>query len=69
MEEVLIDPNSFIYEWEKLFTIRKTNGELETICVGFGGRVSSLEVETGDQVIKGMVLALIKEELLASGTD
>lgn len=69
MEEVLIDPNSFIYEWEKLFTIRKTNGELETIRVGFGGRVSSLEVETGDQVIKGMVLALIKEELLASGTD
>ncbi len=65
----MIDPNSCIYEWERLFTIRKTDGELETIRVGFGGRVSSLEVEKGDQVIKGMVLALIKEELLASGSD
>lgn len=69
MEEVLIDPNTCIYEWEKLFIIRKINGELETIRVGFGGRVSSLEVEAGDQVIKGMVLALIKEEVLASCSD
>lgn len=69
IEEIFINSHSQIYEWEKLFLIRKKDGEHETIMVGFGGKVSSIEVEKGDKVIKGMVLALVKEELLASGNE
>jgi len=69
IEIIFIDHHSRINEWEKLFAIRKKDGELETITVGFGGKVSSIEVEKGDQVIKGMVLAQVKEELFASGSE
>lgn len=69
IEEIFINNHSPIYEREKLFVIRKMDGALETITVGFGGKVSSIEVEKGNQVIKGMVLALVKEELLASGNE
>jgi len=69
VEEVSIAIHSRIYEWEKLFKIRTVNGNLETIRVGISGKVQSLEVQKGDRVIPGMVLAYIKEDLIASGCD
>jgi hypothetical protein len=69
IEEVAIHNQSRIYEWEELFTIKKVNGSLETVSVGLSGEVYSLEVQKGDRVIPGMVLAYIKEDVIASGSD
>ncbi|KKI89812.1 hypothetical protein WQ54_24100 [Bacillus sp. SA1-12] len=69
VEEVSIDDDSRIYEWENLFTIKTGDGKLETIRVGLSGKVLSLEVQKGDRVIPGMVLAYIQEDLIGSGSD
>ncbi|MEH7457649.1 hypothetical protein CON65_08550 [Bacillus pseudomycoides] len=69
VEKVSIDKDSRIYEWEPLFAIKNMNGQLEVIKTGCSGEVQSLEVEAGDKVIPGMVLAYIQEDLLISGSD
>lgn len=69
IEEVAIEVHSRIYEWEKLFTIRKEDGHLETVSVGLSGEVISIEVKTGDCIIPGMVLAFIKDDLITTGSD
>ncbi|MGI8387155.1 hypothetical protein [Robertmurraya sp. P23] len=69
VEEVAIEVHSRIYEWEKLFTIRTENGHLETVSVGLSGEVISIEVNTGDCIIPGMVLAFIKDDLIPTGCD
>lgn len=69
IEEVLINIDSRIYEWETLFTIKTVDGELKTVNVGLSGKVCSLEVQKGDRVIPGMVLAYIKEDFILCGSD
>ena len=69
IEEVIVEINSKIYEWEPLFTIRTGNGRLENISVGLSGEVVSVEVKTGDHIIPGMVLAFIKDDLILTGSD
>ncbi|PDZ72400.1 hypothetical protein [Bacillus pseudomycoides] len=69
VEKVAIDKDSRIYEWEPLFGIKNMNGKLEVIKMGCSGEVQSLEVEAGDKVIPGMVLAYIQEDILISGSD
>ncbi|PFJ08830.1 hypothetical protein COD67_01390 [Bacillus cereus] len=69
IEKVSIDKDSRIYEWEPLFSIKGMNGKLEVIKTGCSGEVQSLEVEEGDKVIPGMVLAYIQEDLFVSGSD
>ncbi|CAG9611603.1 hypothetical protein BACCIP111899_00775 [Bacillus rhizoplanae] len=69
VEKVSIDKDSRIYEWEPLFAIKDMNGQLEVIKMGCSGEVQSLEVEAGDKVIPGMVLAYIQEDILMSGSD
>ncbi|WP_410981849.1 hypothetical protein [Bacillus cereus] len=69
VEKVSIDKDSRIYEWEPLFAIKDMNGKTEVIKMGCSGEVQSLEVEAGDKVIPGMVLAYIQEDIFNSGSD
>jgi biotin carboxyl carrier protein len=69
IEEITIEENSRIYEWQPLFIIKTINGDIHVIREGLSGEVQSLEVAKGDKVIPGMVLAYIKEEFLLSGSD
>ncbi|ENQ3104833.1 hypothetical protein SAMN04488168_10295 [Bacillus sp. 491mf] len=69
VEKVSINRESRIYEWEPLFAIKNMNGQMEVIKMGCSGEVQSLEVEAGDKVIPGMVLAYIQEDILNSGSD
>lgn len=64
IEKVSIDKNSRIYEWEPLFYVKTFDGGTEVIKMGISGEVQSLEVQEGDKVIPGMVLAYIKEEII-----
>jgi glutamine cyclotransferase len=58
-----------VYEWEQLFLIKTDAGLVETIQTGVSGEIESLEaVQEGDNVIPGMVLAYIKEDLYVTGS-
>jgi biotin carboxyl carrier protein len=69
VERISINSESRIYEWETLFMIESESGTLETIQTSLSGEVESLEVQEGDYVIPGMVLAYIKEDLFVTGSD
>lgn len=69
VEKVLIQEESRIYEWEILFSIKTHVGHIEKIQTGISGELESLEVQEGDNVIPGMVLAYIKEDFFFTGAD
>lgn len=69
VEKVSVKDEARIYEWEPLFTIKTDTGYLETIQTGVSGKIESLEVQEGDEVIPGMVLAFIKEDIFVTGSD
>lgn len=69
VEKVSIQSVTRIYEWEPLFQIKTAEGKVQMIQTGLSGEVQSLEVQEGDYVIPGMVLAFIKEDLFVTGSD
>jgi biotin carboxyl carrier protein len=69
VEKVVIESETRIYEWETLFMIKTDEGKFEMIQTGVSGEIKSLEVQEGDDVIPGMVLAYIKEDLYVTGSD
>ncbi|UOQ92404.1 hypothetical protein MUO14_18340 [Halobacillus shinanisalinarum] len=69
IEEICIQSNSRIYEWESLFIVRTDEDTIKTVATGMSGSVHSLEVKIGEEVIPGMVLAYIEEDLVVSGSD
>lgn len=62
IEDILIQIHSQICAGEPLFTIRNREGNIETVRVELSGKIHSLEVQKGDRVIPGMVLAFVKED-------
>ena len=62
IEDILIQIHSQICEGEPLFKIRNREGNIETVRVELSGKIHSLEVQKGDRVIPGMVLAFVKED-------
>ncbi len=69
IEQICVQENCRIYEWDSLFKIRTSDGDLETVSLGLSGLLRSLEVYVGEEVISGMVLAYIAEDLVVSGSD
>ncbi|MEH7106435.1 MULTISPECIES: biotin/lipoyl-binding protein [Bacillaceae] len=69
IEKISIERDARIYEWETLFVIKSEEGHEEVVQTGVSGEVESLEVQEGDYVIPGMVLAYIKEDLFVTGSD
>lgn len=69
IEETTINKNSRIYEWEPLFTIKTSDGLTKVIHQGISGEIVSLEVTKGDEVVPGMVLAFVKEDLYVTASD
>lgn len=69
IEKVIVQSTERIYEWDTLFEIKTDYGHIESIQTGMSGEVQSLEVQEGDEVIPGMVLAYVKEDLFVTGSD
>jgi len=69
VEKISVQKAERIYEWEALFTIKSDDGNIEEVQTGVSGEIESLEVQVGDNVIPGMVLAYIKEDLFVTGSD
>ncbi|MBO9131147.1 hypothetical protein [Bacillus sp. 165] len=69
IEKVAIHEEARIYEWETLFSIQTSYGDKRIIRTSCSGEIQSVEVQEGDKVIPGMVLAYVKEDLFVSGSD
>ncbi|SHS10462.1 Uncharacterised protein [Mycobacteroides abscessus subsp. abscessus] len=69
VEKVLTGENNHVYEWEKLFVIKKNNGTTEEISIGISGHITSLHVKEGEVVNPLTVLATIQDDLIITGSD
>ncbi|MCM3600846.1 hypothetical protein M3175_08895 [Robertmurraya korlensis] len=69
IERVLTGESNHVYEWEKLFVIKKNNGSTEEICIGISGHITSLYVKEGEVVNPLTVLATIQDDLIITGSD
>jgi biotin carboxyl carrier protein len=69
VEKVLTEKDSHVYEWEKLFLIKAYNGKIEEISVGISGHITSLNVKDGQKVDADTALAVIKDDLIITGSD
>lgn len=68
IEKIFVQRHSQVYERDVLFKIRPNDGGLRTITASLSGSVQSLEVNEGEEVVLGMVLAYIAEDLFMSGS-
>ncbi|CRK81706.1 biotin/lipoyl-binding protein [Neobacillus massiliamazoniensis] len=69
VDKITINRTDRLYEWETLFSIKTDDGPTEMIQTSVSGEVESIEVQEGDNVIPGMVLAYIKEDMFVTGSD
>jgi hypothetical protein len=69
IEKILAFQDSYVYEWEKLFMIRTTDGDLEEITVGISGDIIFSDVTIGQKVNLNTKLCEIKDDMLITGSD
>jgi hypothetical protein len=69
IEKVLTGERNHVYEWEKLFVIKTTQGSFEEISVGISGHIIFLHVKEGEFVRPLTKLATIQDDLEITGCD
>ncbi|EKN69372.1 hypothetical protein BABA_09941 [Neobacillus bataviensis LMG 21833] len=68
VERISVKRESRFCELESLFVLKTRDGKQEFIQSSVSGEVESLEVQEGDDVIPGMVLAYVKEDMFITGS-
>lgn len=69
VEKVFVNKESYIYEWEKLLTIRTEDGGTAEVAVGVSGSVASIEVKPGEEVDTNTVLCKVEDDFKIMGCD
>ncbi|PFK40987.1 hypothetical protein COI93_12325 [Bacillus cereus] len=69
VEEIFVDEASYVYEWEKLMTIRKNDGTLETVAVGISGHIRSVNIEVGQDIDLDTLLFKLEDDLVITGCE
>jgi biotin carboxyl carrier protein len=69
IEQVYIQENSYVYEWEKLFLLKTLDGKLIDISIGASGYISEVHVTVRDHVTKNSILAVLQDDFIISGSD
>jgi len=69
VEKVFTEKDCHVYEWERLFLIKAHNGKIEEVSVGISGHITSLNVKDGQKVDAETALAVIKDDLIITGSD
>ncbi|GAA3331159.1 hypothetical protein GCM10020331_086600 [Ectobacillus funiculus] len=69
VEKVFVNEESYIYEWEKLLTIRTEDGGTEEVAIGVSGNIASVEVEPGEEVNTNTVLCKVADDLKITGCE
>lgn len=69
VEEIMVREGEFVYEWEPLFSIKTKTGALIKVKLGASGKITTIKVSPGEQVITDMTLAILEEDIKPSGCD
>ncbi|WP_226659905.1 hypothetical protein [Pseudalkalibacillus hwajinpoensis] len=69
IEQVVIQPLDYVYEWETLFLVKTVEGKLEHVHVGVSGHLLSIEVRKGEEITPITVLGTLRDDLLITGSD
>lgn len=69
IEEILVQQSSYVYEWEKLFVIKKSDGTLEEAAVGVSGNILAVEVTLGQEVNEQTLLCKLEDDWLITGCE
>ncbi|MCP8615946.1 biotin/lipoyl-containing protein [Salirhabdus salicampi] len=69
VKEVIVKPNSYVYEWETLCFIETEDGRKEEVSIGISGIVTSVEVERGQEVTPSTKITVIQDDLEITGSD
>jgi biotin carboxyl carrier protein len=69
VEKVLTKENDYVYEWEKLFLIKASNGKFEEVSIGISGYITSLRVQKGQPISLNTELATIQDDFNITGSD
>ncbi|WP_242224638.1 hypothetical protein [Bacillus cereus group sp. BfR-BA-01380] len=69
IEEVFVQQSSYVYEWEKLFLIKKSDGTLEEVAIGVSGDILSVEVKLGQEVNEQTLLCKLEDDWLITGCE
>lgn len=69
VEEIFVNESSYVYEWEKLMMIRKSNGELEKVAIGISGNIRLVNVVVGQQINIDTLLVKLEDDLLITGCE
>lgn len=67
--EMKAERHAHVREGEVICTIQTQDGRMMPVTAELSGEIVSMEVEVGDEVIPGMVLAYVKEDLFVTGDD
>lgn len=69
IEEIFVDESAYVYEWEKLMTIRKNDGTLEKVAVGISGHIRSVNIEVGQEIDVDTLLLKLEDDMLITGCE
>ncbi|MFC7063726.1 hypothetical protein [Halobacillus seohaensis] len=69
VKEVLIDNESYVYEWEPLFLIEAEDQEVVEVCIGVSGTIMQVDLVPGQEVTPESVLTVLRDDLLITGSD
>lgn len=69
IEEILVQQSTYVYEWEKLFVIKKSDGTLEEAAVGFSGNILAVEVKLGQKVNEQTLLCKLEDDWSITGCE
>ncbi|MDP4103780.1 MAG: hypothetical protein Q8935_02410 [Bacillota bacterium] len=69
VERIITKEDSHVNEWEKLFLIKDSKGEIKEVSIGISGVITSLNVSEGQEVSPQTVLAVLQADLYGFGSD
>ena len=67
IEQIYIQEDSYVYEWEKLFLLKTLDGKRMDVSINASGYITKVHVNEGDRVTKNTTLAVLQEDFIISG--
>ena len=69
VEQVYVQKNSYVYEWERLFLVKTEDGKLIDVSIGASGHITEINVTAGDPINRKLPLALLQDDFVITGSD
>ncbi|GAB3059397.1 hypothetical protein [Virgibacillus ainsalahensis] len=69
VEEILVKEGSYVYEWEKLLSVKHEDRTITKLSVGISGTVIKVNVDEGLCIEPDTQLLEIEDDFLITGSD